>query len=830
MEEEESPTVLKAPGLEEQESPTVLKAPGFCDKAFSILFTLQKSQQQCDLVLQVTDGEVKVHSLVVVSSSSYFRQWFLDQTNKTGLTFIMPDVSMEELQDFVEFFYTGSLRLTSGIIHRQMALYEKFKVDEAVKLCKLFIEGVRSNFVSQDVSLSLSEGLDNSKPHDGDTQLNQSGYDCEMKTSEELSKSQADSVCAVKEEDDAGIDIESAASFKTEGTFCSKCKKKMSSRRRKSTKPRKAFTVLKMEAENNGRKKAKIKVESDSVFSDSTTGVVPDQKADCDDQDEPDDSQTVEQSDSLEYLDHSTSVTESNTSDTVSPRPTTRSLRKRSLLVRPKDYSQLEEDPGKKETVYSSEVKSYIRTTRVRGSKGFGKKRVNRHLYSCDICQYKSKSMRDIDGHKHSKHDIAFDNTKYTVYRCQVESCNFETLEPARLDKHMAYRHSDERPYVCEFCARAFKTLPELKLHLNLHLNDKLQCKECGKKFVSPSGLKKHVEEKHLGIKNENMCHLCAYRTTTGLNTLTQHMYTKHSIPLPTNFKVFKCEKCDFETFRARVFTSHQNMHTGTRDWQCDICQKKYTTEHNLKCHKLWHDEKKFICTYDGCSYSAIQKSRLQEHIKRMHTEKDVKPYSCHLCPHKSKIAGNLDKHLRSVHNLHIPDKRKYSHLYNLGRNLSHLEETPYGTDQDRERDGTHQQADEDRPYGSEADSMLQGESTVAEPETLTPSSMDLSRKHPVTEHVVGGGLDKDKDTMFTNMANANPAFLLEAYQSAMARAGHVTGPPHGMPVFPMPQPYRSAEAVPSMPYVMQDQSYAGQSTDSYTLQDSINYSMDSYR
>ena len=28
----------------------------------------------------------------------------------------------------------------------------------------------------------------------------------------------------------------------------------------------------------------------------------------------------------------------------------------------------------------------------------------------------------------------------------------------------------------------------------------------------------------------------------------------------------------------------------GTRDWQCDICHKKYTTEHNLKCHKLWHD------------------------------------------------------------------------------------------------------------------------------------------------------------------------------------------------------------------------------------------------
>ena len=212
-----------------------------------------------------------------------------------------------------------------------------------------------------------------------------------------------------------------------------------------------------------------------------------------------------------------------------------------------------------------------------------------------------------------------------------------------------------------------------------------------------------------------------------------------------------------------------------------------------------------------------------------------MKPYSCHLCPHKSKIAGNLDKHLRSVHNLHIPDKRKYSHLYNLGRNLSHLDDMSQGTDKDGERDRdlqvggqVEQGRGQDQQYSSEAGSILQGESNVTEHETA--NSVDLTCKPLPGGQGVGGPVEKDKDTMFTNMANANPAYLLEAYQTAMARASQVSVPPHGMPVFPMPQPYRSADPVSSMPYVLSDQAYTGQPADSYSMQDSLNYSMDSYR
>ena len=43
----------------------------------------------------------------------------------------------------------------------------------------------------------------------------------------------------------------------------------------------------------------------------------------------------------------------------------------------------------------------------------------------------------------------------------------------------------------------------------------------------------------------------------------------------------------------------------------------------------------------------------------------DEKPYVCHLCPHRSGLKGNLDKHLRSVHKINIVDKRRARYRFN---------------------------------------------------------------------------------------------------------------------------------------------------------------------
>ena len=55
----------------------------------------------------------------------------------------------------------------------------------------------------------------------------------------------------------------------------------------------------------------------------------------------------------------------------------------------------------------------------------------------------------------------------------------------------------------------------------------------------------------------------------------------------------------------------------------------------------------KFSC--NGCQYSATTKGNLDIHIKGIHQK--LKPYKCSECGYASSTKGNLDTHIKGVHN-----------------------------------------------------------------------------------------------------------------------------------------------------------------------------------
>ena len=78
---------------------------------------------------------------------------------------------------------------------------------------------------------------------------------------------------------------------------------------------------------------------------------------------------------------------------------------------------------------------------------------------------------------------------------------------------------------------------------------------------------------------------------------------------------------------------------------KCDICQKLFSTNGNLKNHILaiHENNRPFHCSYNGCDKSYSNKSRLVVH-ERTHT--GIKPFICQICMKTFNEKGNLKTHL----------------------------------------------------------------------------------------------------------------------------------------------------------------------------------------
>ncbi|XP_030369967.1 zinc finger protein weckle [Scaptodrosophila lebanonensis] len=158
---------------------------------------------------------------------------------------------------------------------------------------------------------------------------------------------------------------------------------------------------------------------------------------------------------------------------------------------------------------------------------------------------------------------------------CNYCSKTFTTH--AALKRHIAGQHDNLKPYICDCCGKALKTMSALTEHKLVHTdNCPFECVVCHRRFKNKARLKAHAD---IHTNNNYECDIC------GMKLNTRRTFNMHKL-VHSDEKQYKCDVCGAAFKRGKTLKAHLILHTGIRPYKCNFCGKDFSNGSNCRMHK----------------------------------------------------------------------------------------------------------------------------------------------------------------------------------------------------------------------------------------------------
>lgn len=184
--------------------------------------------------------------------------------------------------------------------------------------------------------------------------------------------------------------------------------------------------------------------------------------------------------------------------------------------------------------------------------------------------------------------------------------------------------HEEEVPtmntYSCDSCGKTYKTLANLKRHLDdTHSYKLFQCETCDKQFTAKGNILSHHKRRHQQSDTTYLCPHCGKKYLTE-SSMYSHVRYKHKQAGQL------CKFCNKRFKHNYALDRHMKKHDNKKD-VCPRCCGlfKDVKQHALSCKIT--KTKAHKCGY--CDKVFVEKRYLSDHIDKKHLKPKIHVCKC---------------------------------------------------------------------------------------------------------------------------------------------------------------------------------------------------------